>query len=224
MFFERRVLGGQRLVGRVILSELRPQSLRAGNVLVQQRFQLVQLGLLLNGLVSFRIAMICSFIRFRWTASLNTRGGMWLRPVSLALSPRSKSGYFLTICSQNLSCYCVSFFLLPTISLALSRPSSVSGTKQRYNTLDFPTENRVPTGMLRAPIGNPASKGIFPSELPIFSSQTGTQTVKTQFGTPAQKMQKKVRTDEWRTSFFADNLKSLRYSFRLSASARGHDA
>ena len=31
--------------------------------------------------------------------------------------------------------------------------------KQRYNTLDFPTENRVPTGMLRAPIGNPASKG-----------------------------------------------------------------
>ena len=96
--------------------------------------------------------------------------------------------------------------------------------KQRYNTLDFPTENRVPTGMLRAPIGNPASKGIFPSELPIFSSQTGTQTVKMQFGTPAQKMQKEVRTDEWRTSFFADNLKSLRYSFRLSAPARGHDA
>ena len=59
----------------------------------------------------------------------------------------------------------------------------------------------MPTGMLRAPIGNPASKGIFPSELPIFSSQTGTQTVKTQFGTPAQKMQKEVRTDEWRTSF-----------------------
>ena len=96
--------------------------------------------------------------------------------------------------------------------------------KQRYNTLDFAEQNRVPTGMLRAPIGNPASKGIFPSELPIFSSQTGTQTVKTQFGTPAQKMQKEVRTDEWRTSFFADNLKSLRYSFRLSAPARGHDA
>ena len=32
--------------------------------------------------------------------------------------------------------------------------------------------------MLRAPIGNPASKGIFPSELPIFSSQTGTQQEK----------------------------------------------
>ena len=105
-----------------------------------------------------------------------------------------------------------------------SQPLSSVSRKQRYNTLDFPTENRVPTGMLRAPIGNPASKGIFPSELPIFSSQTGTQTVKTQFGTPAQKMQKEVRTDEWRTSFFADNLKSLRYSFRLSAPARGHDA
>jgi hypothetical protein len=78
--------------------------------------------------------------------------------------------------------------------------------------------------MLRAPIGNPASKGIFPSELPIFSSQTGTQTVKTQFGTPAQKMQKEVSADEWRISFFADNLKSLRYSFRLSAPAREHDA
>ena len=105
-----------------------------------------------------------------------------------------------------------------------SQPLSRVGRKQRYNTLDFAEQNRVPTGMLRAPIGNPASKGIFPSELPIFSSQTGTQTVKTQFGTPAQKMQKEVRTDEWRISFFADNLKSLRYSFRLSALARGHDA
>ena len=105
-----------------------------------------------------------------------------------------------------------------------SQPLSSVSRKQRYNTLDFAEQNRVPTGMLRAPIGNPASKGIFPSELPIFSSQTGTQTVKTQFGTPAQKMQKEVRTDEWRISFFADNLKSLRYSFRLSALARGHDA
>lgn len=32
--------------------------------------------------------------------------------------------------------------------------SGVSGRK-RYNTLDFPKENRVPTGMLLAPIGNP---------------------------------------------------------------------
>ena len=34
---------------------------------------------------------------------------------------------------------------------------------QRYNTLDFPTENRVPTGMLLAPIGNPEPKGLRPS-------------------------------------------------------------
>ena len=45
LLIKRRVLGGQRLVGCVILFELRPQSLRAGNVLSQQRFQLVQLGL-----------------------------------------------------------------------------------------------------------------------------------------------------------------------------------
>ena len=32
---------------------------------------------------------------------------------------------------------------------------------QRYNTLDFPTENRVPTGMLLAPIGNPEPKGLY---------------------------------------------------------------
>ena len=38
---------------------------------------------------------------------------------------------------------------------------------QRYNTLDFPTENRVPTGMLRAPIGNPASKEIAPLCTPL---------------------------------------------------------
>ena len=34
---------------------------------------------------------------------------------------------------------------------------------QRYNTLDFPTENRVPTGMLLAPIGNPEPKELRPS-------------------------------------------------------------
>ena len=37
-------------------------------------------------------------------------------------------------------------------------PLSRVRRKQRYNTLDFPAENRVPTGMLRAPIGNPAAK------------------------------------------------------------------
>ncbi len=47
-------------------------------------------------------------------------------------------------------------------------PLSRVSRKQRYNTLDFPAENRVPTGMLRAPIGNPVQKGIFPLQSLIF--------------------------------------------------------
>ena len=39
---------------------------------------------------------------------------------------------------------------------------------QRYNTLDFPTENRVPTGMLLAPIGNPEPRGYSPLDTPCF--------------------------------------------------------
>ena len=40
--------------------------------------------------------------------------------------------------------------------------------KQRYNTLDFPTENRVPTGMLLAPIGNPEPRGYSPLDTLLF--------------------------------------------------------
>ena len=47
-----------------------------------------------------------------------------------------------------------------------SQPLSRVGRKQRYNTLDFPTENRVPTGMLLAPIGNPEPKRLRPSGHP----------------------------------------------------------
>ncbi len=49
--------------------------------------------------------------------------------------------------------------------------SSVSGRK-RYNTLDFPKENRVPTGMLLAPIGNPEPRDCIPLDTRIFSSKT----------------------------------------------------
>ena len=69
--------------------------------------------------------------------------------------------------------------------------SSVSG-RQRYNTLDFPKENRVPTGMLLAPIGNPEPKGLHPSGHLPFSVHDGTQTVKMQFDTDAQKIQKEA--------------------------------
>ena len=46
------------------------------------------------------------------------------------------------------------------------KPLSDVSRKQRYNTLDFPGENRVPTGMLLAPIGNPEPKGVHPSGHP----------------------------------------------------------
>ena len=49
--------------------------------------------------------------------------------------------------------------------------------KQRYNTLDFAKQNRVPTGMLRAPIGNPAAKRCSLCN-PSFSSQVHIQTAK----------------------------------------------
>lgn len=48
-----------------------------------------------------------------------------------------------------------------------SQPLSRVSRKQRYNTLDFAKQNRVPTGMLRAPIGNPASKEIAPLCTPL---------------------------------------------------------
>ena len=50
-----------------------------------------------------------------------------------------------------------------------SQPFPSVSRKQRYNTLDFPTENRVPTGMLLAPIGNPEPKGLYPSGHPACS-------------------------------------------------------
>ena len=39
---------------------------------------------------------------------------------------------------------------------------------QRYNTLDFPRESRVPTGMLLAPIGCPRAKGAAPLWTPLY--------------------------------------------------------
>lgn len=39
------------------------------------------------------------------------------------------------------------------------QPLSRVSRKQRYNTLDFAKQNRVPTGMLRAPIGKPVQRG-----------------------------------------------------------------
>ena len=96
---------------------------------------------------------------------------------------------------------------LPSVGQPLS---SVSGRK-RYNTLDFPKENRVPTGMLLAPIGNPEPRDAsrlparsvlqnalhfevstgdpHPSGHPHIFLENGTQTVKMQFDTFPHKIQ-----------------------------------
>ena len=70
-----------------------------------------------------------------------------------------------------------------------SQPLPGVSRKQRYNALDFPTENRVPTGVLLAPIGNPEPKGLRPSGHPPIFFASGTQTVKIQFDNNAQKIQ-----------------------------------
>lgn len=44
-----------------------------------------------------------------------------------------------------------------------------SSAPQRYNTLDFPRESRVPTGMLLAPIGNPEPRSCAPLDTPLCS-------------------------------------------------------
>ena len=110
------------------------------------------------------------------------------------------------------SCICVNAFvtksacptaaekrLSASICLCLrcrSQPLSSVSRKQRYNTLDFAKQNRVPTGMLRAPIGNPAAKRCSLCN-PSFSSQVHIQTAKTQLATTAQKMQKEACAGTW---------------------------
>lgn len=97
----------------------------------------------LNGVMPVSSYPSLSFCLVSRVISLNTRGGIWSRPVWMALSPRSKSGNFLTMCFQNSSCHQVSFFLLPIISLVLSLPSSVRGTKQRGCRLCCPTRGNL---------------------------------------------------------------------------------
>lgn len=88
--------------------------------------------------------------------------------------------------------------LLPHSAAPQSMPPHLFrvSRKQRYNTLDFPAENRVPTGMLRAPIGNPAAKRCSLCN-PSFSSQVHIQTAKMQLVMPARKMQKEACAGAW---------------------------
>ena len=88
---------------------------------------------------------------------------------------------------------------------------ATSWRRKRYNTLDFAKDNRVPTGMLLAPIGNPEPRDAsrlparsvlqnalhfevstgdpHPSGHPYIFLENGTQTVKMQFDTFPQKIQ-----------------------------------
>lgn len=74
-----------------------------------------------------------------------------------------------------------------------SQPLSRVGRKQRYNTLDFPTENRVPTGMLRAPIGNPEPRDCTPLDTPLFSLPVYIQTFPSLYIAHSPKTQKSHR-------------------------------
>ena len=103
---------------------------------------------------------------------------------------------------------CARQMTIPSSAVLLFRPGSKLRTGRRqsvispvprrdgYNTLDFAKQNRVPTGMLRAPIGNPAAKRCSLCN-PSFSSQVHIQTAKTQLATTAQKMQKEACAGTW---------------------------
>ena len=86
----------------------------------------------------------------------------------------------------------------------------LSSAPQRYNTLDFPAENRVPTGVLLAPIGNPEPRDFTPLDTPYIFLENGTQTVKMQFDTIPQKIQNRCTLhpceDEKYSGFFLAEL------------------
>ena len=97
-------------------------------------------------------------------------GGFCSSKICICAVPTSQNSPVLLpqkrVCRHTLPCCRVRRQLLSRVS-----------RKQRYNTLDFAEQNRVPTGMLRAPIGNPAAKGYSLCN-PSFSSLVHIQTAK----------------------------------------------
>ena len=91
--------------------------------------------------------------------------------------PDFAHGKFLVFCSLQPTKSACSAATEKCLSGVGQPLSSVSGRK-RYNTLDFPKENRVPTGMLLAPIGNPEPRSCAPLDTPYIFLENGTQTVK----------------------------------------------
>ena len=76
------------------------------------------------------------------------------------------------------------------------QPLSRVSRKQRYNTLDFPTENRVPTGQLAPLLETPRQKEYSLCN-PSFPSQVHIQTAKMQLVMSALKMQKEACAGAW---------------------------
>ena len=68
------------------------------------------------------------------------------------------------------SSFIVLFSPLTKHNLWRRKPLSRVSRKQRYNTLDFPAENRVPTGML-APLLETQRQRDVPFEIPHFPLQ-----------------------------------------------------
>ena len=84
--------------------------------------------------------------------------------------PDFAHGKFLVFCSLQPTKSACSAAAEKCLSGVGQPLSSVSGRK-RYNTLDFAEQNRVPTGMLLAPIGNPEPRDFTPLDTPIIFSQ-----------------------------------------------------
>lgn len=77
--------------------------------------------------------------------------------------------------------------------------------RKRYNTLDFAEQNRVPTGCF-SPLLETPNQG----DIPIFSSQVGSQNVKMQFAADTKKMQKEASAHNCENAnlpFGDDNMK-----------------
>ena len=101
------------------------------------------------------------------------------------------------------------------------QPLSRVSRKQRYNTLDFAKQNRVPTGMLLAPIGNPAAKGCSLCN-PSFPSQVHIQTAKGSLSSLLRKCKRKsvqVRGTDFLLGGNAEDREIFSSAFPRSAAA-----
>ncbi|HCB65148.1 MAG TPA: hypothetical protein DEP43_04195, partial [Ruminococcaceae bacterium] len=96
----------------------------------------------------------------------------------------------------------------------------------RYNTLDFAEQNRVPTGMLLAPIGNPVPRGYSPLDTPCFLRRLVPKLKKCSLSPVRRKYKRKhLRQDREGANlpFGADNLKLAIVQFLIISFCRGRE-